>query len=259
MTAGGCSAALKSRRDRNARRMAKSAPTITPIYRVAWADMVANDSRVSAIAVRIAIIVGAHFNNVTAETYVGQTTVAAKAGVSARTAWEALRCLVECGHLTVRRGGRRSNIYGMPLQNIAAYCETYFKKSRSPLRNMPLEISQSSALNFATGCEQTLLTNSIDSETAEMATPQGRTWRAVLTSLTDEYGREKAAAWFYKLTFVGVHDCVCILRAPSGFIKSWIDTNYAEPILQAWRAQDSGIVRIEIETPRAKRASGGAA
>jgi len=239
--------------------MAKGAPAITPIYRAAWADMVANDSRVSAIGVRIAIIVGAHFNNVTAETYVGQTTVAAKAGVSARTAWEALRCLVECGHLTVRRGGRSSNIYGMPLENIAAYCETYFGKSRNPLRNEPLFVSQSSALNLATGCEQTLLTNSIDSETAEMATPQARTWRALLTSLADEYGRVKAEASFCKLTFVGIQDGVCILRAPNSFIKSWIDTNYAEQILQAWRSQESGIVRIEIETARAKRASGGSA
>lgn len=198
--------------------MAKGAPAITPIYRAAWADMVANDSRVPAVAVRIAIIVGAHFNNVTAETYVSQTTVAAKAGVSARTAWEALKCLVK--YLTVRRGGRRSNIYGMPLENIAAYCETYFGKSRSPLRNMPLEISQSGALNFATGCEQTLLTNSIDSETAEMATPQARTWRAVLTSLADEYGKDKAEAWFCKLTFVGIQDGVCILRAPIVLLKA---------------------------------------
>jgi hypothetical protein len=227
--------------------MAKAAPAISPIFRAAWADMVANDRRLSHRAVRVGLIVAGHFNNYTAETFVGQTTIAAKAGISARAAWEDLKNLVECGHLTKRRGGRSSNTYGMPLENVAAYCEIYFAKCRSGLRNLPPEISQNPAQNFAVGCEQTLLTNSINSADDAPATPQARIWQAVLCTLTDRYGPDIIKSWFTGLTFVGIRDGACILGAPTAFIKTWITSNYQDAILRAWRTQDIAVSRIEIE------------
>src|SRR5689334_19998050 len=138
--------------------MTKAMPLITPTFRAAWADMLANDPRLSPTAVRAGIILGGHFNNFTAETYANQKTLARKAKISSRTAWTCLQRLVHCGHLTKRRGGRRSDVYGMPVESVATYCNIYFEKSRTPLRILPEETSQDSSESLATAEGKPLMT-----------------------------------------------------------------------------------------------------
>lgn len=140
---------------------------ITPTYRVAWVDMVASDPDADAIGVYVAVVLSAHFNNKTAETYASQKRIAALTKASPRAVWTRLKWMVDRGHLTKRRGGRASNTYGMPLENVARYCEIYFGKSRTPLRDLDpeisqteTEISQNTTLNLAPGCERTLPLNS---------------------------------------------------------------------------------------------------
>lgn len=161
---------------------------ITPTYRAAWLDMVANHPRVPSSAVHVACIVCGHFNNKTGETYVGQERVAEITGLSPRTVWTAISWLVKHGYLTKRRGGRASNTYGMPLENVATYCEIYFGKSRNPLRNIEPEISQpepeisqKTTLNLATGCERTLPLNSYKNSYG--ARPRGNGFAVVSAQL----------------------------------------------------------------------------
>ncbi len=226
--------------------MAKQAPLITPLLRAAWADMIANDGRLSANAVRVAIIVGGHFNNYTAETYASQRTIAAKAKISPRTAWDALRCLVGYGHLTKRRRGRLSNIYGMPLKNVEAYCKIYFAKSRSEPRNVPTIYSQIPKPNIAATCEQTLSTNS-STEVSNRPMAQADVWQRALGDLADRYGRDVSDAWFCKLSFVGIRGSICVLRAPTKFIKNWIETHYGHSILEALQSRNAAIASFQVE------------
>jgi hypothetical protein len=157
---------------------------LTPLYRAAWADMMAVDARLSPVAVRVGIIIGGYFNSGSASTYVGQETIAKNMGISARTVWEAVRELTTHGYLISTAGGRNSNTYFMPVEKVATYCDIYLKKSRNGLRDLDhksrnglrslsQETSQNSAvmsqnrvLNLATGCEQTPISTPFNSKTS---------------------------------------------------------------------------------------------
>ena len=250
--------------------MAKNSTLIAPVYRAAWADMMANDKELTPIAVRVGIIIGGHFNNKTAETYVGQDTLAKRMDVSARTIWGALDLLVKRKHLTCRQGGRATNYYGMPVGNVATYCEIYFEKSRKILRDLPFEISQNPVLNLATGCEQTLSSNSIDREAGanvEQFEPHARLWRSVVEAMKDRIGPDKVVAWIGKLSIIGITAGECRLAAPSKFIASWCENNFLGALQEAFRECqpaitsiliDVGKVNVRNEQRRALR-SGGAA
>ena len=159
---------------------------LTPLYRAAWADMMAVDARLSPVAVRVGIIIGGYFNSGSASTYVGQKTIAKNMGISARTVWEAVRELITHGYLISTSGGRNSNTYFMPVEKVATYCDIYLKKSRNGLRSLSQETSQNSAeisqnrvLNIATGCEQTPILTPFNSKARGTASPDWR--QSVLT------------------------------------------------------------------------------
>jgi hypothetical protein len=165
---------------------------LTPLYRAAWADMMAVDARLSPVAVRVGIIIGGYFNSGSASTYVGQKTIAKNMGISARTVWEAVRELITHGYLISTSGGRNSNTYFMPVEKVATYCDIYLKKSRNGLRDLDhksrnglrslsqetsqnsAEISQNRVLNIATGCEQTPILTPFNSKARGTASPDWR-------------------------------------------------------------------------------------
>lgn len=102
---------------------------VTPLMRAVWHVMIAMDKTLPNVATRVAVAIGRHFDNNTAETFVGQSTLAAELGVSEKLVWSAIKALSKRGHLVVRHGGRRSNYYGMPLEKVVAECEIYKRRN----------------------------------------------------------------------------------------------------------------------------------
>jgi hypothetical protein len=150
---------------------------ITPLMRAIWHEMCARalkewhelEARCAAegtkpaiaplpnIAPAVAVIIGTHFDNNTAETFVAQETVALELGISPRLAWASIHGYRARGLLLVRHGGRRSNFYGMPVEKVAAECKLYQRKGRSRVRDLPQERSQKPVAKFAAGCERSPL------------------------------------------------------------------------------------------------------
>jgi biotin operon repressor len=135
---------------------------ITPLMRTVWHQMIALDKTLledgtlalPPAATRVAVAIGRHFDNKTADTFVSQPTLAAELGVSEKTVWSAIQALRKRGHLVVKRGGRRSNYYGMPVEKVVAECEIYRRKPEiNPVAEYGIktEIPQSTPLNPVAG------------------------------------------------------------------------------------------------------------
>jgi hypothetical protein len=81
----------------------------------AWLDRIAGDARVSDRAFRVAYVIAAQFlNRKSGEAWPSQQTLAAACGTNDRRVRDALRDLVDNGHLISRRGGRLSGGGGSP-------------------------------------------------------------------------------------------------------------------------------------------------
>lgn len=80
--------------------------------RVEWVDVMALDVRLGLVALKVALVIGSHFNRHTGDTYVSQETIAEAAGLSLRAVRNAIGELETRGYLLVRRrelGQRKSD------------------------------------------------------------------------------------------------------------------------------------------------------
>jgi DNA-binding Lrp family transcriptional regulator len=223
---------------------------LIPIYRAAWADMMANDKRLPHVAVRVGIIVGTYFNSGDASTFVGQGTIAKRLSISRRAVTTAIKRLVDTGHLISKRGGRASNTYSMPVENVAAYCAIYTKKMRSDLRNFTEEIAQNDVGNCAAGVTQTLSPSEIDNSTVpnnvSQFKPHGEKWLSVYARLSDHLGTDPARNWFGDLEVVRIADGVCTMLARSKFMANYINNNFYPAMVMAWQCEVAAITRVVV-------------
>ena len=235
---------------------------LLPIYRAAWADMLAGDARLSHIAVRVGIVIGGFFNSGSAETFVAQPTIAKHMGISERTIWEAVRELTKLGHLISQRGhGRRSNTYGMPVERVAKYCQIYSSKSRSGLRYYGDQsrsglrdesgfVPQNCVSSPAIDCEQTLLPSEVINSTVpnnvSRLNPHGDKWQAVYVRLMQTLGADVASNWFADLSIIRIADGECHMEAPNKFIANYIPNNFYPALAAAWQYEDEAVKRITI-------------
>ena len=223
---------------------------LIPLYRAAWSDMMANDVRLSHVAVRVGIIVGTYFNSGDASTFVGQNTIAKRLRISRRAVTTAIQSLVATGHLISKRGGRASNTYSMPVENVAAYCAIYTKKMRSDLRNFTEDIAQNGVGNCAAGFVQTLSSSKIDNSTGpnnvSRLNPHGEKWQAVYARLSDGLGADLARNWFGDLAVVKITDGVCTMAASTKFRANYIVNNFYPRLAEAWQCEDGAILRVIV-------------
>jgi hypothetical protein len=76
---------------------------IPPSLRLRWIDAMVLDNGLSATAVRVACVIGMHFNNVDGQTFVSQRTIARRLDVTERTVQTATAELERCGWLLIGR------------------------------------------------------------------------------------------------------------------------------------------------------------
>ena len=71
-------------------------------------------------------------------------------------------------------------------------------------------------------------------------------WTRVRGRLRAEVGDDVYSSWFARVDLEGIEDGTVRLSVPTRFLKSWIQSHYAERVLTCWQVEDAKIGRIEL-------------
>ena len=71
-------------------------------------------------------------------------------------------------------------------------------------------------------------------------------WTKVRARLRSEVGDDIYSSWFARVDLEAIEEGTVRLSVPTRFLKSWIQSHYAERVLACWQAQDAKIGRIEL-------------
>ena len=87
-----------------------------------------------------------------------------------------------------------------------------------------------------------------------MSNADQEAWSRVKGRLRAEVGDDVYSSWFARMDLEAIEEGTVRLSVPTRFLKSWIQSHYAERVLACWQAEQAQIV-----ARRADRALGGAA
>src|SRR6185437_743202 len=73
-----------------------------------------------------------------------------------------------------------------------------------------------------------------------------QTWIRVRERLRAEVGEDIYLSWFARMELESSEGETVKLSVPTRFLKSWIQSHYAEKVLTCWRAENAGFSRIEL-------------
>ena len=71
-------------------------------------------------------------------------------------------------------------------------------------------------------------------------------WSRVKGRLRAEVGDDVYSSWFARMDLEANDDGTVRLSVPTRFLKSWIQSHYAERVLACWQAENAKVVRIEL-------------
>jgi chromosomal replication initiator protein len=80
----------------------------------------------------------------------------------------------------------------------------------------------------------------------DMTTTEQDRWSRVKGRLRAEVGDDIYSSWFARMDLEGLEDSTVRLSVPTRFLKSWIQSHYAERVLACWQAEQSTVGRIEL-------------
>jgi chromosomal replication initiator protein len=79
-----------------------------------------------------------------------------------------------------------------------------------------------------------------------MTTTDHERWLRVKGRLRAEVGDDIFSSWFTRMDLDGIADGTARLSVPTRFLKSWIQSHYAERVLACWQAEDNDIRRVDL-------------
>lgn len=71
-------------------------------------------------------------------------------------------------------------------------------------------------------------------------------WLRVKARLRSEVGDDVFSSWFGRMELEGMDDGGVRLSVPTRFLKSWIQSHYAEKVLSCWQSERNEVGRIEL-------------
>ncbi|HEY5215351.1 MAG TPA: chromosomal replication initiator protein DnaA [Pseudolabrys sp.] len=71
-------------------------------------------------------------------------------------------------------------------------------------------------------------------------------WTRVRGRLRAEVGDDVYSSWFARMDLEAIEEGTVRLSVPTRFLKSWIQSHYAERVLACWQAEDTKVGRIEL-------------
>ena len=79
-----------------------------------------------------------------------------------------------------------------------------------------------------------------------MSNADQENWSRVKERLRAEVGDDVYSSWFARMDLEAIEDGTVRLSVPTRFLKSWIQSHYAERVLACWQAQETKVSRIEL-------------
>src|SRR5665213_2096415 len=71
-------------------------------------------------------------------------------------------------------------------------------------------------------------------------------WSRVKGRLRAEVGDDVYSSWFARMDLEAIEEGTVRLSVPTRFLKSWIQSHYAERVLACWQAEQNQVGRIEL-------------
>src|SRR5579884_3138145 len=96
----------------------------------------------------------------------------------------------------------------------------------------------------ATGCPEGISTLPNGQKT--MANADQEIWSKVKERLRAEVGDDVYSSWFARMDVEAIEQGTVRLSVPTRFLKSWIQSHYAERVLACWQAQENEVNRVEL-------------
>src|SRR5690349_24513633 len=79
-----------------------------------------------------------------------------------------------------------------------------------------------------------------------MSTGDQESWLRVKERLRAEVGDDVYSSWFARMDLEAIEEGAVRLSVPTRFLKSWIQSHYAERVLACWQAQENTVTRVEL-------------
>jgi chromosomal replication initiator protein len=79
-----------------------------------------------------------------------------------------------------------------------------------------------------------------------MSNADQESWSRVKGRLRAEVGDDVYSSWFARMDLEAIEDGSVRLSVPTRFLKSWIQSHYAERVLACWQVEQPQVVRIEL-------------
>ena len=79
-----------------------------------------------------------------------------------------------------------------------------------------------------------------------MSNGEQESWSRVKERLRAEVGDDVYSSWFARMDLEAIEEGAVRLSVPTRFLKSWIQSHYAERVLACWQAQDNKVTRVEL-------------
>src|SRR5690348_17807224 len=79
-----------------------------------------------------------------------------------------------------------------------------------------------------------------------MANADQDSWSRVKERLRAEVGDDVYSSWFARMELDAIEQGTVRLSVPTRFLKSWIQSHYAERVLACWQAEQPNFSRIEL-------------
>src|SRR5262249_44319626 len=79
-----------------------------------------------------------------------------------------------------------------------------------------------------------------------MSSGEQESWSRVKDRLRAEVGDDVYSSWFARMDLEAIEDGAVRLSVPTRFLKSWIQSHYAERVLACWQAQEGSVTRVEL-------------
>jgi len=79
-----------------------------------------------------------------------------------------------------------------------------------------------------------------------MTNTEQERWTRVKGRLRTEIGEDVYSSWFARMDLEGLESGTARLSVPTRFLKSWIQSHYAERLLACWQAEQNEVNRVEL-------------
>src|SRR5499427_275115 len=79
-----------------------------------------------------------------------------------------------------------------------------------------------------------------------MSNGEQENWSRVKERLRAEVGDDVYSSWFARMDLEAIEEGSVRLSVPTRFLKSWIQSHYAERVLACWQAQEGTVTRVEL-------------